>query len=265
MSQYDQNTFESLYNDGSVGKPFQTNTSRAITEAVFRQFAKDISDSMVYTIGQLNTDIAFFYQDDLFTLAGSTTVGSVSASPTGVNSTEKAIGVMQLQIAAVSDVSVLYYGSSSSVLFGLGHTVIGRCRFNLATISNGTDRFKLNLGFGSVTAASDHSDGAYFRYSDNINGGKYQCVTVQAGVETTSDSGITPSATVFDVFEVRINDTGTQVSFAINGTIVQVHLTNIPIVNQVSLMMKAYKTVGATARNFFADWYSLQLTRTAAR
>lgn len=278
MSKYDQNAFESLYNDGSVGKPFQTNTSRAITEAIMRQFAKDISDSFLYGITPPNTDVIYQNQDDLVTLANIVQIiagaGTVIGSTFGVDSTRRAIGVTGNSVTGVSDVSTATFSmtiggvNASNMLFGLGHTFILRFRVAIGTLSNGTDRFVINLGFGDTFGtAANFTNGAYFRYSDNVNGGKYQCVTVQGSTETVSDSGITPIAGSFNVFQVQVNSTGTTVYFSIDGTIVQTHTTNIPIgaAQFVTWAHKLYKTVGVAARLTYMDWYSLQITRTAAR
>lgn len=103
--------------------------------------------------------------------------------------------------------------------------------FFLSTPSN---RYTLYYGFWSVNSSSTRPDqtgafGAFFRYSDNINGGKWECVVrVNNGsgtaVEYTWDSGFTVDMS-WQVLKVEVNP-GTApapdptIKFYINGNLV---------------------------------------------
>lgn len=257
---------------------YTTNGVGAITGALDNSMHQDLADSVVFILDGLDTDVLYQFQDDLISQGNVVQVvtgtGTSNGVTTGINSTEKAIGVLQNSVAAVSDVCTIMFSSviggvaAANMLFGLGHTFTFKCRVAIATLSDGTHRFKVNLGFGDVfSTAGDHANGAYFRYVDNVNGGKWQCVTVQGSTETVSDSGITPVATVFNVFQIQVDSTGTHVYFSIDGVVVQTHTANIPVgaAQYVAWAIRMYKTVGAVARTIQTDWYQILISRTAIR
>lgn len=57
-------------------------------------------------------------------------------------------------------------------------------------LSDGTNRFASYLGLLDSVAA-EPSNGAYIKYSDNLNSGKWQAVAANNGVRTTGDTGYT--------------------------------------------------------------------------
>jgi hypothetical protein len=73
--------------------------------------------------------------------------------------------------------------------------------------------------YGTTEGAGD--DGCYFRYSDNINGGKWQGICVNNGTTTTCDlmstSGTTVAASTWYRLTVTVNSAGTSADFQVNG------------------------------------------------
>lgn len=115
---------------------------------------------------------------------------------------------------------------TACVLLGTGRTRF-RADVRATQLSNGTDRFTLYSGLGDSNTG-DPVDGAFFRYVDTANGGRWQCVTRSVNVETVVDSGVTVAAGVWYALELDVNAAGTLATFWINGTQVGTSSTNIP-------------------------------------
>ncbi len=68
------------------------------------------------------------------------------------------------------------------------------------------------------------TEGAYFRYNTS---GNWIAVTKTGGTETTTDTGVAPTANVIEEFKISYED-ATNVVFSIAGSIVATHTTNLP-------------------------------------
>lgn len=116
---------------------------------------------------------------------------------------------------------------------------------SIATLSDGTNTFTIIAGMpASVTSTTP--DGAYFKYSDGINGGKWACVTRTGGSETLIDSGVTVAVSTVYTLEV-FHRPDNSVAFFINGAFVGESTTNTHegfVFNSYGML----KTVGTTAR-----------------
>jgi hypothetical protein len=103
-------------------------------------------------------------------------------------------------------------------------------RFQFANLSSAGNRYIGFDGFFDAdTTDPTFNRGILFRYSDDINSGKFQCVCRSAAgpVETLVDSGITPVIDTWYVLAVRVNALATEAVFAINGAVVATITTNI--------------------------------------
>lgn len=134
-------------------------------------------------------------------------------------------------------------------------------RFQFANLSSGINRYITFDGFfDSDTTDPAFNRGVLFRYSDDINGGKFQCVCRSAaGVETLVDSGITPVIDTWYVLKVRVNSTGTEAKFFVNGTLVATITTNIAIgdANRYTAESNNDRTIGTVnfiSRRFDYIW-----------
>lgn len=271
MSQYDKNTFESLYNDGSTGKPFQTNTSRAITEAIMRQFAKDASDSFVYGLNAPNVDVYSFESGDWagvqlpghgWTYQANGAGVSNFQSTYGQNSTMHAIGVVGINSGTSSTGGSCLYRLTNSIPIGIGVPLRLRMRCSLEVLSNGTDRYMASFGYGTNVLGGDQTNGIYFRYADNVNSGKWQAVTRLASVETAVDTGVAANIQ-YSIFDISINSAGTVATFQINSSTPITISTNIPTL--CGIFLKIDKLLGTTSMNLDIDWYSHLISSTTAR
>lgn len=116
--------------------------------------------------------------------------------------------------------------SFASSFSGIERLVMYVEKVQVTALSDGTNRFIVRVG--KDTGADQN--GFWFEYSDNINSGKWLCVNCNSGSRTTSDSGVTVSASATYVMCAVLDFAGTDnVKFYINGTQVgTTHTTNIP-------------------------------------
>lgn len=274
MSQYDKNTFLSIWTDASAGKPFQTNTTRAIVSSIMRQFAQDIADSFITGLNAPNVDVYSFESfdwlwDGLTTQMGwsalaTGTGSSVGYSVYGLNTTEKAIGAVECNTGSTAAGRATLSKGSGTVLLTIGLAFRFRVRSAVAVLSNGTDRHTSSIGYGDTpTASGSQVNGAYFRYTDNVNGGKWQAVCSSASTETVVDTGVAAN-TQYSVFDISVNAGGTVITFQIDNNAPVTISTNIPIV-AVGLVHRVEKFVGTANAKLAQDWFSHLISSTTAR
>lgn len=91
-----------------------------------------------------------------------------------------------------------------------------RCRLGarLDDLSSDGSRYVARLGFGD-DADAQPPNGLFFRYSDNLNSGKWQLVTRISTTETAQDSGVTAD-TSWHSFEILVDSSG-NARFFIDG------------------------------------------------
>lgn len=151
-------------------------------------------------------------------------------------------------------------------------TITYEATIGIPVLSDGTDRFVIVSGFGS-TAAGDQANGAYVRYVDNVNGGKFQFVTAKSAVRTSTDTGVTVGAG--DRFHVKIVLSSTEAvcylektydaggaavwsDDGIFGSPVATNSTNLPL--STTTMCGIFKTVGTTDRKLQVGYQSANHT-----
>ncbi len=103
-------------------------------------------------------------------------------------------------------------------------------RHRLPVLSDATNTYTTRIGFiDSITAES--TDGVFFRYTNGVNGGRWQAVCRANGTETALDTGAafgTAIANTFQRFFIEVNPNGTEAKFYIGDTLVATGTTNIP-------------------------------------
>jgi hypothetical protein len=182
-----------------------------------------------------------------------------------------ACGVLTAACGTVAT-NVAYMGTGNTLgltfTFGSGFASY-ESRLCMVTLSTSTDRYTQYVGFASDTSGAPAS-GCFFRYTDNVNTGKWQCVTRSGGTETTADSGITvaASSTAMNKFRVEVNAAGSSVNFYYNNALVATNTLNIPTgANRECGFGNFFiKSVGTTNANIFAcDYAEAKMAFTAAR
>jgi hypothetical protein len=170
---------------------------------------------------------------------------------TGVNSN----GTAQLR----TDVNVSRY-----IYFGNGKIQF-ESRVFIRTLSTGTDRYNLIVGFSNNTS-STMTNGCTFIYDEGgvgtgtLASPNWQIMTSYLSVRTVVDTGIVVSATTFYNFRVDINDNSTVVNYYLNDTLVRTETTNVPIegTTTVQPIIGITKTVGTTNIGILVDYIGLK-------
>lgn len=147
---------------------------------------------------------------------------------------EDAWGVIEAQHGTGPFSRLDLVGESNSMYalaIGLGTTYEYQVRFNFANLSNETNRFITFDGFfDGDTVDPEFNRGILFRYSDDINGGRFQVVVRKsANVETLVDTGVTPQPNVWYRLRITVTAAGDEARFYINGETVAVVTTNLAI------------------------------------
>lgn len=133
------------------------------------------------------------------------------------------------------------------------------------TLSDGTDRFTVYVGFGDSSGAGDMSNGVYFRYSDNLSSGNWERCTASGATRTQQDTGIAVTTSNTHL-GVRINAGGTSVEFLIDGVSAGTITTNIPTASQpFGQLVKIEKALGTASRVVNLDYFQTRFLASAAR
>lgn len=149
---------------------------------------------------------------------------------------------------AETETGILYFDDGS---------VRYETRVYIPILSTAIQRFILRLGFNN-SLTTDGTNGVYFRYSDNINGGNWQYVARNGGVESVVNSGIIVAAGQWYKLGLTIAPGGIAVDFDINGVIPAGQITtNIPTTGATRMCTGIYKSIGATARTAYLDYIQI--------
>lgn len=193
------------------------------------------------------------------------TAGTAEAAHPGVANLTTGTTAAGISAVGNSFQSAAAFAGSSMWTPGAGRLRCGWVIKTPSALSDGTDRYRLRMGFGNGSfAETSPANGAFFEYKDTINGGKWQLVTDKASAESVADSGVTVVASTWYYLEVEINAAGTSVDYYINHLLVGTIATNVPTVN-LSTNAGIAKSVGTTARIFNADYAFVLMVMTTAR
>ena len=158
--------------------------------------------------------------------------------------------------------------SSSLTSFSLGNGLARySSRLRLATLSDGTNTWTLRNGFVD-SAFSEPADGVYFRYTDSVNGGRFQTVCRSAGTETAADSGVAAATGTTFRMDIEVSADASTAVFKINGSAVATMNTNIPAGAGRELGYGIYtlRSAGTAAVNSYeVDYLSAEILFTDPR
>lgn len=201
-----------------------------------------------YTDFTGNANSAATFSSDSFALAfAGAGAGSVilTASETG------RIGILAVGTGTTTT-GVVAVGLNSGVMaLGDGDTMIEQA-IKMPVLSVLAERFTVRVGFLSL-AGGDPTNGAYFRYADNVNSGNWQLVTRSGGVETAVNLSTAPVANTWYKLTVIVNAAATLVTFYIDGVSVGTSSTNIGTAN-IGGGMQIVKSLGTTSRLLYSDF-----------
>ena len=152
------------------------------------------------------------------------------------------------------------YLSSNATPYGLivgGGTLSFNYIISLVGLSTGGNRYTTLVGLGDNTVASTPSNGIYFSYTDNVNGGNWVINCTSASVTTSVNTSVAGS-TGFVNLGITVNALATSVSFTINGVAVGSAIaTNIPLVN-IFPFMTNIRSSGALPGSLLDLFYLIQ-------
>lgn len=151
---------------------------------------------------------------------GAVVTNAASAADDTVGSVSMALGTVATNNAAVRT-------GANILLLGRGAARF-QAKFQVATLSDGTNTYTLRTGFIDSSTA-ECTDGVYFRYTHGTNSGKFEAVCRSNNVETTADTGITVATNGNYLVRIEINAAGTSAAFYIADTLVATITTNIPV------------------------------------
>ncbi len=183
-----------------------------------------------------------------------------NVNSTGALNDPPHLGVWKLQTNAGTTNIACIGTNAVGLTFGQGSGYLDWV-FQTPVLSNGTDRYTVRIGFGSQNA-SDPNDGAYLRYSDSVNAGKWQLVTRSAGTETATDTGVTGDL-LWHRVRITFNAGGTSVSVAFDGgATAATNTTNIPAgqFRTFGIFAEITKSLGTTSLALLLDMMDFSMT-----
>lgn len=221
-----------------------------------------------------DTDIKYFEQNDF--LVGTATVSGWSSSSSGagavfgitapgygVDTTENVVGLITQSTGTTTTgrCHIFKYGLQLGT-----HDTRFRFRSAIENLSDATDTYSTRIGISDLSnvATGDPDNGVFFRYTHSVNSGEYEAVCRAGGVETATDTNVA-ATTSYKVFEIRVNEAATSVTFYIDGVLVATISTNIPTGVDSNFYSHILKSAGTTSRNLHLDWTEITLTKTTAR
>lgn len=158
----------------------------------------------------------------------------------------------------------------SSILSAFSNAGLGilrwRCSMCIDTLSTSGERYAIRNGFID-SGIGESSNALYFRYDSEVNGGRWEAVSRDAGAETAADTGVAPSAGTYQLFDIETNAAGTSVDFKINGATVATITTNLPdSADAFGYGIFALKSVGTTAvLTYIVDYWEFEQQFTTPR
>jgi hypothetical protein len=146
---------------------------------------------------------------------------------------------------------------------------------NPTTLSSGTERYQLAVGFIDTYNAANQVDGVYFLYDEGgVSTGStaaayWQTVTTSnsARAFNTSLTQSTVNAATWVKLRIELNASATEASFYINDNLVATHTTNIPTAagRELGFGYLLIKSVGTTARTVDFDYLNVENEFTTQR
>lgn len=224
----------------------------------------------------IDTKIVFYYEDFI---GGTPGAFGTNSAQNGVLGTASRVTLIA-DSGHPGDYSISTGTSSSGVALVSSGINLGANQFlfgggsydlifyaKIPTLSTGTQRFKVQLGYlnADPATAGTITNGAWFEYIDNVNSGNWVIKTMKASTTSTGNSS-TAADTNWHKFQISVNAGATSVAFYIddNQLANSPLTTNIPNAtgNEVGIGFLITKSVGSTARTVEVDWYQhlIQLT-----
>jgi hypothetical protein len=184
-------------------------------------------------------------------------VGSGSGVTSVNNGYSDAFGIASITAGNTSSSLCHMYITNQNIVVGGGGRFYIKSRVRIPVLSDGTNRFICFSGLRD-NWDTDGTDGIFFKYSDTLNSGAWQCVTRSNSVATTVNTNVTIVAGTWYNLEILTDAAFTFVWFYINGTQVATSNSNVltgssrnTSISPASIM----KTLGTVARSMDIDYF----------
>ncbi|TXL71199.1 hypothetical protein FHP25_31310 [Vineibacter terrae] len=132
------------------------------------------------------------------------------------------------------------------------------------TLSTSGDRYIVQMGLPAEGDSQLNQEGIYVKYSDNVNGGRWQLVTRSGGVESTADTGVTVQADTWYRIQIDIAADASSASCTINGGSPVTVSTNV-YDQDATLNVGFRKVSGTNERGLVVDFISFMKHLQAGR
>lgn len=237
--------------DRTNGDLYQKQTGTNDTGWVNRSSA-----SSAFTMNSFQVLDHFIGQRDNFWLASS---GGGAGFDRNIDVDPSHPGTINLALGSGAFANIYLGTRYDNNTMGLGSGVVTlEWRIKIQTLSSGSNRYNLYIGF-SDQDSSQPTNGAYFEYIDNVNGGRYQCKTANSSTYTTNDSGVDAIADWMD-FKIVANADNTQIDFYINNSLVASNNTNLPSANLSPCVYLINDGTASDAAGIVIDAYLLTVS-----
>lgn len=246
-------------------------------------FAFSTIQELFFNYRKLQARYGFhFYTDFMQETSATATDGALSelnsgsgaaVTSTAVTSSSE-IGIARLATGTTATGRSHLYsgfaGGPTTLRFG-GGSWFFETKIKVTTLSDGTNRFQLPVGFFDLITTAAQTNGAFFLYDEggvstgSAASANWQVCTTNGGTRTYTTTSIAVSTSAWVRLEVEVNAAGTSVAFYIDGVLVATHTTNIPTANTVGFGMGILKSIGTTSRTVDSDYVNVVCDLTAAR
>jgi hypothetical protein len=198
--------------------------------------------------------------------------GAASTGTTSTNATNT-VGLVTSTTGTTATGRTSLSTYTSAIAIGGGPTVYEYRINGINSLSDGTNRYALVVGFFDTQSAANQVDGIYFLYDEggvstgSAASANWQTVTVSNSnrtFNTTSTAVVTTGTTL----RIEVDASGTNVDYYIDGVITATsHTTNIPTgtARAVGFGMLLIKSIGTTARIMNTDYMSVNILYTTPK
>ncbi len=185
--------------------------------------------------------------------AGASMAGSDAGHPgsTSLSATTDTTGIV-----------IMYKGQV--YIFGAGTAKMDIVT-QVPVLSTVSDTFTMRWGFGdNFGSSADQTNGAYFEYTDTLNGGQFVCKTANAGTRTSTNTSVAVTAGAWVHLQIIVNAAGTSVDFLIDGVLVATNATNVPTA-AVACYFQLGRGAATGARVVYIDVVVMEMLFTTPR
>jgi hypothetical protein len=247
-----------------------TNDSNFIVDASYVHTDNNYSNTEKQKVADCETmrDImsdaskGLFFYDNFTYVKQQTVVGTVGLSYYTLNNSARSQNTIidtgygkKLALNLNTYTNALGYATVNAVISVIPNygVLTFETRIKIPVLSVAAQRFACYIGLqnGITSAPTDY---IRFEYSDNLNSGKFLCVSCVGGVTTTSDSLITAVADTWYIMQIVSNSDATSIAFYIDGNLVATITTNIPSAVYMHTVNQIIKSVGTTQRDLYVDY-----------